>query len=109
MLSSDLLKRLSNFLEKNKLPQPPEYQLYVNGEDIRKGYATPLKIEGSKDIEIIDVECHLLTADDKIIGWYWFGISRFEGALPKKCWQRGIRLRKANIQIGEADCLELSR
>jgi molecular chaperone HtpG len=25
--------------------------------------------------------------------------------LPKKCWQRNIRLRKANIQIGEADCL----
>ena len=99
------VEEIEQFLTKNKLPHPPEYQLYVNGEDIRKGYATPLKIEGSKDIEIIDVECHLLTADDKIIGWYWFGISRFEGALPKKCWQRGIRLRKANIQIGEADCL----
>ena len=32
-------------------------------------------------------------------------MSRFEGVLPKACWQRCIRLRKSNIQIGEADCL----
>jgi molecular chaperone HtpG len=43
--------------------------------------------------------------NEKLIGWYWFCISKFEGVLPPKCWQRSIRLRKSNIQIGEADCL----
>ena len=43
--------------------------------------------------------------EDKTVGWYWFCVSRFEGVLPKACWQRCIRLRKSNIQIGEADCL----
>ncbi len=99
------VEEIEQFLKKNKLPQPHEYQLYVNGEDIRKGYEIPLKIEDSKSVDILGVECHTIKADNKIIGWYWFCISRFEGVLPKKCWQRCIRLRKSNIQIGEADCL----
>jgi len=37
------------------------------------------------------------------LGWLWFGVSQFEGVL--KCWQSCLRLRKNNIQIGEADCL----
>ena len=99
------VEEIEKFLKENNLPRPHEYQLYVNNEDIRKGYETPLKIEDSKNVDILDVECHTITADNKVIGWYWFCISRFEGVLPKKCWQRCIRLRKANIQIGEADCL----
>ena len=99
------VEEIEQFLKKNKLPKPHEYQLFVNGEDIRKGYEDPLKIEDSKSVDILGVECHTIKADNKIIGWYWFCISRFEGVLPKKCWQRCIRLRKANIQIGEADCL----
>lgn len=99
------VEEIEQFLKKNKLPLPHEYQLYVNGEDIRKGYEDPLKIENSKSVDILGVECHTIKADNKIIGWYWFCISRFEGVLPKKCWQRCIRLRKTNIQIGEADCL----
>lgn len=97
--------KIEDFLKINKLPRPHEYMLYVNGDEIRKGYETPLKIEDSKSVDILDVECHVITADKKVIGWYWFCISRFEGVLPKKCWQRCIRLRKSNIQIGEADCL----
>ena len=99
------VEEIEQFLKKNKLPKPHEYQLFVNGEDIRKGYEDPLKIEDSKSVDILGVECHTIKADNKIIGWYWFCIRRFEGVLPKKCWQRCIRLRKANIQIGEADCL----
>jgi molecular chaperone HtpG len=99
------VEEIEQFLKKNKLPKPHEYQLFVNGEDIRKGYEDPLKIEDGKSVDILGVECHTIKADNKIIGWYWFCISRFEGVLPKKCWQRCIRLRKANIQIGEADCL----
>jgi molecular chaperone HtpG len=77
----------------------------INGDEIRKGYETPLTIDDSRTIDILDIVCRKIESDRKIIGWYWFCISKFEGVLPKKCWQRNIRLRKANIQIGEADCL----
>lgn len=96
---------IENFLKEKQLPIPCEYQLYLNGDEIRKGYETPLKIEGSKDIDILDVECNTIEVDDKVIGWYWYCVSRFDGVLSKRCWQRCFRLRKANIQIGEADCL----
>lgn len=99
------VEKIENFLKENNIPKPCQYQLYVNGEEISKGYETPLKIDGGGEIEILDVECKLLVSNNKIIGWYWLGISRFEGVLSSKCWQRCIRLRKENIQIGEADCL----
>ena len=97
---------IENFIKENNLPELNEYNIYLNGDEIRKGYETPLIIEDSKQpIEILNVACRLLKDDNKIIGWYWFCISKFEGVIPTKCWQRCIRLRKSNIQIGEADCL----
>lgn len=96
---------ITKFIDDNNLPRLHEYNLFLNGDEVRKGYETPLKIEDNQDIDILNVECRLLKYNDKIIGWYWFCVSRFEGVIPKKCWQRSIRLRKANIQIGEADCL----
>lgn len=99
------VKKIEKFVEDNKLPKPHEYQLYLNGEEVRKGYKTPLEIGDGKEISILDVECRKIQLNNDCIGWYWFCISKFEGVLPKKCWQRNIRLRKSNIQIGEADCL----
>jgi len=94
------------FIRANNLPSLHEYALYVNDDQVRKGYETPLTIAGTnKEVEVLGVECRLLKSADKIVGWYWFCISKFEGVLPKACWQRCIRLRKENIQIGEADCL----
>ena len=100
------VSEIEAFIEKNRLPRPYEYQVYLNGDEIRKGYATPLVIDGGKKtVDVLDVVCRLLKYNDKTVGWYWFCVSRFEGVLPKACWQRCIRLRKSNIQIGEADCL----
>ena len=103
------VSEIESFIEKNGLPKLHEYHVYLNCDEIRKGYETPLRIDsGSKKIETVDVlgvECRLLKHKDQTVGWYWFCVSRFEGVLPKACWQRCIRLRKANIQIGEADCL----
>lgn len=100
------VSELEDFVRTHDLPPLQEYQIYLNGDEIRKGYETPLVIDGNgKSVEILGVESHLLCAEKKVIGWYWFCISRFEGVLPKGCWQRCIRLRKDNIQIGEADCL----
>jgi len=99
------VKEIEKFINENNLPALHEYRLSINGDEVRKGYETPLKIEEESPIDILGVECRLIRAKDRVIGWYWFCVSKFEGVLPKKCWQRGIRLRKANIQIGEADCL----
>lgn len=100
------VSEIETFIETNNLPKLHEYQVFLNGDEIRKGYATPLIIDnGVKTVDVLGVECRLLQYNDKTVGWYWFCVSRFEGVLPKACWQRCIRLRKANIQIGEADCL----
>ena len=97
---------IEDFIKKNNLPTPHEYNLFLNNQEIRKGYATPLVIERTgKTVDILAVECALLKKDEKIIGWYWYCVSEFDGVLPVSCWQRGFRLRKANIQIGEYDCL----
>jgi len=96
---------IEKFVTDNNLPKLHEYNVFLNGDEIRKGYETPLKIEDNQSIDILNVVCRLLKDKDIVIGWYWFCVSKFEGVIPKKCWQRCIRLRKANIQIGEADCL----
>lgn len=100
------VSEIEAFIKENSLPKLHEYQVYLNGDEIRKGYATPLVIDGgAKTVDVLGVKCQLLKHNDKTVGWYWFCVSRFEGVLPKACWQRCIRLRKSNIQIGEADCL----
>jgi len=99
------IQKIEKFMTDEKLPALHEYRLNLNGDEVRKGYETPLTIGDGKPIEILDVECRTVRADGLIIGWYWFCVSKFEGVLPKKCWQRNIRLRKINIQVGEADCL----
>lgn len=98
-------EEISKFLAENKLPEPQTYNLFLNGDQVYKGYESPLKIEGAKDVEILGVECRTIRLEDIILGWYWFCITSYEGVLPTKCWQRCLRLRKSNIQIGEADCI----
>jgi molecular chaperone HtpG len=100
------VEEIETFIEENKLPKLHEYHVYLNDDEIRKGYTTPLVIDnGMKTVEVLGVECNLLKHNDKTVGWYWYCVSHFDGVLPKACWQRCIRLRKSNIQIGEADCL----
>ncbi len=99
------IQKIEQFISDEQLPAMHEYQLNLNGDEVRKGYETPLAIGDGKLLEILDVECKTVLVDGRALGWYWFCVSKFDGVLPKKCWQRNIRLRKANIQIGEADCL----
>lgn len=99
------VSEIEGFIREHGLEQPNEYQVYLNGDEIRKGYSTPLTLDNGKTVDVLGVECRLLKEQERVVGWYWFCISRFEGVLPKSCWQRCIRLRKDNIQIGERDCL----
>ena len=80
-------------------------QLSINNlVDIRKRYG--IKIEGTGDpiktlhyFDVIDDEYGFLA-------WGWFAITAFTKAIPVKDRNRGIRLRKKNIQVGTANLLD---
>ena len=80
-------------------------QLSINNlVDIRKRYG--VKIEGTGDpiktlhyFDVIDDEYGFLA-------WGWFAITAFTKAIPIKDRNRGIRLRKKNIQVGTANLLD---
>jgi hypothetical protein len=99
------IERIEQFIKAERLPRMHEYRLFLNDDEVRKGYETPLALGDGKTIEVLDVVCRTVRSQGNLVCWYWYCVSKFEGVLPKRCWQRNIRLRKANIQIGEADCL----
>lgn len=71
--------------------------------DIRKRYSN--KIIGTGD-DIVGLQYFSL--DDPVFGklaWGWFAITKFTKAIPASDANRCIRLRKLNIQIGEANYL----
>jgi molecular chaperone HtpG len=41
-----------------------------------------------------------------LIAWMWVGLSRFEKQIPKTNQMRGLRVRSANIQLGNDDVLQ---
>jgi molecular chaperone HtpG len=103
-----------NKLVKTSLLQYPEYKelqeqvghcrLTINNEsDIRKKYE--LKIAGTGDI-IRGLE-YFKIHDDKygLLAWGWYALTEFSQAIPDSDNNRGFRLRKHNILIGDKDFL----
>lgn len=85
-----------------------EYQVFVNGERIFKPYSTYLYKAGSASSqkkqydEIVDIAFESFSdKNGNVLAWMWYGISKFENQIPVINPMRGIRLRKANIQIGD--------
>lgn len=88
-----------------------EYCIKVNGSQIFKEYTTRLKEESGNTLKIYDeisqLYFHDLIDDNgQLLGWIWIGLSRFEKQIPKINQMRGLRLRSANIQLGEDDVLK---
>lgn len=82
-----------------------EYNVYVNGESLFKRYTTKLyePHNHSKKAydELIDVKFEIFPDEDgQTLAWMWYGVSKYEKQIPSINFMRGIRLRKANIQIG---------
>jgi molecular chaperone HtpG len=103
------------FVFKNSLIQtsvPPAYielqkqvghiQLTVNKEtDIRKKYG--LKIVGTND-PINSLEYFKIEDDDfGLLAWGWYALTAFSQAIPDSDNNRGFRLRKHNILIGDGN------
>ena len=80
-------------------------RLSINNQvDIRKRYG--VEIEGTKDrikalqyFDIIDDEFGFLA-------WGWYAVTAFTKGIPSKDRNRGIRLRKKNIQVGTSNLLD---
>lgn len=82
-----------------------EYKLFINQEQQFKNYGTriwDIKGKYSEIDEIIDVEFLKYKSNKgEWVYWGWYGIRKtFEGILKECNDNRGIRLRKSNIQIG---------
>ena len=88
-----------------------EYRINLNGEQLVKKYKTNFKTSQGED-EIFDVSFRNFYADNhQLIAWSWIGLSKFKGVIEQSSKNpnnkmRSIRLRKGNIQIGDAEALQ---
>lgn len=87
-----------------------EYQIFVNTEQIYKGYKWYVyegdEISSKKVDEVIDIA--FFKENDKNgnpLFWGWYGVTSKIQSLQKINFARGFRLRKTNIQIGNDDTL----
>lgn len=92
-----------------------EYKIYINSEQLFKGYSTYIykgdENDKKKEDEVIDVVFFKEYASDgKLLYWGWHSISEKNQSLNQINYSRGFRLRKSNIQIGdEFTLLKLQR
>lgn len=89
-----------------------EYSIEVNGVQIVKNYQNRLyDIANSNtsaktkkvydEISSVDFQ-NFVSCNGELLAWMWYGISRFEKAIPKAANPMyGFRLRQGNIQIGD--------
>lgn len=83
-----------------------EYQVFINGDRLFKPYSRKLyePHNHSKKAydELSDVAFEIFKdSNGEVLAWMWYGIGKFEKQIPVINPMRGIRLRKANIQIGD--------
>lgn len=88
-----------------------EYCIRVNGFQIFKEYTTKLKEQSGSSLKNYDEISRLEFKDfrdaaGELIAWMWVGLSRFEKQIPKVNTMRGLRVRSANIQLGNDDALQ---
>lgn len=88
-----------------------EYCIIINGSQIFKEYTSKLKEQSGASLKNYDEISRLefkdfRDASGNLIAWMWVGLSRFEKQIPIINHMRGLRLRSANIQIGNDDVLQ---
>ncbi|MCD8221069.1 MAG: ATP-binding protein [Clostridiales bacterium] len=84
-----------------------EYRIRVNGAELFKEYSKNLYEGSGSSKKIYDTIFELefkdfFGEDGQLIAWMWYGLCRFEKAIPKSPNPMyGLRLRQGNIQIGD--------
>lgn len=98
-------RKISDELNIDKI-KLDEYQIFVNTEQVFKGYSTYIyegDMENRRKIgEVIDV-LFFKERDEQgqLVMWGWYGITEKNQSLNQVNYARGFRLRKANIQVGD--------
>lgn len=96
------------FEESNKLNiRIDEYKVLLNGEQLFKGYKNTIYDNNKEFCKIIDVRFFQASYNDSLLYWGWYGISPNMYQIPDGNKERGIRLRKSNIQIGLENRLDI--
>lgn len=105
--------KIYDYAKQNNL-KLDEYKILLNGEQLFKGYTSYL-YEGTEDKKttydsITDLEFkQFYTKNNILLGWMWFGITKYEKQIPSINKMRGIRLRKENIQVGNSETMSYPR
>ncbi|MDR1973923.1 MAG: ATP-binding protein [Bacteroidales bacterium] len=84
-----------------------EYKLLLNGEQLFKGYKNTIHYNKKEFCEIIDIRFFEAFYNDSLLHWGWYGVSEKMYQIPDENKERGIRLRKSNIQIGLENRLDV--
>jgi len=89
-----------------------EYHLFINTNQLFKAYSSAIYDKHNKNNkkridEIFDIDFIKITNNsNELLAWGWYGISQFKKQIPNYYNpDRGIRLRKGNIQIGSERAL----
>ncbi len=83
-----------------------EYKIYVNDEQIFKKYRSRFLVGGKVDDEVRELAFRdFYDENDQLLAWMWVGLSSLKRQIKPENKQRGLRLRKGNIQIGESGTL----
>lgn len=88
-----------------------KYQIFLNQELIQKPYSSKIfkpGKNGKKEYldDILDVEFfEEIASDGNLLFWGWYSISSAKAQMAQVNQARGMRLRKANIQLGSEETL----
>lgn len=79
------------------------YNVFLNDDQVYKGYAPSIKDKKNGDYEMTDIKFFSRKdKDDNYIYWGWYSISELRGQIPDYNLAYGIRLRSENIQLGDS-------
>ena len=80
------------------------YNLFLNSEQLYKGYTPYIKDNKNGDYHITDIEFFNQQYENgDFMYWGWYSISEFRGQIPSSNLAYGIRLRSHNIELGDAE------
>lgn len=95
--------KIDEELKKKRL-QIDEYKVYLNSEQLFKGYSTYIKKDETQAPydEVIDlVFFEEFSNSGELLFWGWHSLSQKNQSMNEVNFSRGFRLRKANIQVGD--------
>lgn len=76
------------------------YNVSINGHPVYKGYKNKIYKKTKVVDEIIAIQQFEERIEKELLYWGWFGVTNKMNQITDDNLERGIRLRKGNIQIG---------